>query len=147
MFYPDVPARLPTIPRHPLPNTTISGSQVETVRFLTDPQTFGGRTPTCFDTTVSHLVVDGRDLYILRKPVEHGAFSCATVHDRWEWCETQCMRGGSSLGAVTARPLPIAQREGRLFLGGPGSIRDWVLKITCESVIVEPGFITLRRAA
>ncbi len=147
MFYPDVPARLASIPRHKSPGMTIPESQVETVRFLTDPETFGGRAPTYFDTAVSHLVVDGRDVFILRKPVEVGDFKCATVHDRWEWCEAQCMRGASSIGAVLARPLPIARREGRLFLGGPGRICDWVLKITCQSVLAEPGFITLHRAA
>jgi len=147
MFYPDVPARLSSIPRHYSPSSAISESQVETVRFLTDPETFGGRVPAYFDTAVSHLVVDGRDVFILRKPAANGEFKCATVHDRWEWCETQCMRGVSNAGAVIARPLPIARREGRLFLGGPGRICDWVLKITCRSVVVEPGFITLHRAA
>ena len=147
MFYPEIPTRLSSMLRNPLPNGVNAGAQVDAVRLLTDPETFGGRTPTYFDTAVSHLVVDGRDLFILRKPLDHDGFKCATVEDRWNWCETQCMRGFSRLGAVSARPLPIVWRERRLCLGGPGSIRDWVLKITCESVIVEPGFITLRRAA
>lgn len=147
MFYPEIPTRLPGMIHNPLPNGMISGGQVDTVRLLTDEKTFGGRKPAYYDTAVSHLFVDGRDLFILRKPIECDGFACATTEDRWNWCEAQCMKGFSSLGAVAVRPLPIVRREGRLCLGGPGSIRDWVLKITCQSVIVEPGFITLRRAA
>ncbi len=147
MFYPEIPTRLPMMSGNPLPKGVIAGAQVDALRLLTDPETFGGRTPAYFDTAVSHLIVDGQDLFILRKPLDHVGFKCATVKDRWNWCETQCMRGFSRLGAVSARPLPLVRRERRLCLGGPGSIRDWVLKITCESVIVEPGFITLRRAA
>ncbi|KCZ59383.1 hypothetical protein [Hyphomonas chukchiensis] len=147
MFYPQIPSRQTETLRRGLPNSPIAAEQVEIVRLLTDPETFGGHAPAYFDTAVSHLFVNGSHLYVLRKPIDDDGFRCATVNERWDWCETQCMRGVSGFGVVAARPLPIVRREGRLCLGGPGSIRDWVLKITCESVTVDPGFITLRRAA
>ena len=147
MFYPEIPKRLPAMLRRPLLNGMVTGAQVDAVRLLTDPETFGGRAPTYFDTVVSDLVVEGRDLFILRKPLDRDGFKCTTAEDRWNWCEAQCMHGLSRSGAVSVRPVPLVRREGRLCLGGPGSIQDWVLKITCDSVIVEPGFITLRRAA
>jgi len=147
VFYPEIPTRLRMPSRRNLPQSEVTAEQDEIVRLLTDPETFGGREPAYFDTAVSYLVVDGVHLYVLRKPLDHDGLRCATVEDRWNWCEAQCMRGFSSLGAVMARPLPIARREGQLFLGGPGYICDWVLKVTCQSVVVEPGFITLRRAA
>ena len=147
MFYPDIPTRQQMPSRRKRPASEVLAEQSETVRLLIDPDTYGGREPAYFDTAVSHLFVEGIHLYVLRKPLDHDGFWCATVEDRWNWCEAQCMRGFSSLGAVMARPLPIARREGKLFLGGPGHICDWVLKVTCQSVVVEPGFITLRRAA
>jgi hypothetical protein len=147
LFYPDVPTRLRHASRTPLPEGRICGAQVDVVRLLVDPQTYGGRKPAYFDTAVSHLIVDDRNLYILRKAIDHDGSKCATLEDRWNWCEAQCMQGVSLPGAVRARPLPVARREGQLHLGGPGSIRDWVLKITYESVLVDAGFITLRCAA
>ncbi|MEH6695710.1 MAG: hypothetical protein V7675_11725 [Hyphomonas sp.] len=147
MFYPEIPSRQTEPVRHRLPNSPIAAEQVDIVRFLTDPETFGGHAPAYFDTAVSHLFVCGSHLYVLRKPIDDDGFRCATVHDRWDWCETQCMRGVSGFGVVGARPFPIVRREGRMYLGGPGSIRDWVLRITCESVTVDKGFITLQHAA
>lgn len=147
MFYPEIPTRLRVPSRSRLSQSEVFAEQTETVRLLTDPATYGGREPAYFDTAMSHLVVEGIHFYVLRKPLDHDGLRCRTVEERWNWCEAQCMCGFASIGAVMARPLPIARRGGQLYLGGPGHICDWVLKVTCQSVVVEPGFITLRRAA
>ncbi|WP_035613051.1 hypothetical protein [Hyphomonas johnsonii] len=125
----------------------LSVDQMRIVRFLRDPATFGGRRPAYFNTAVSHLFVDGPHLYVLHKPVRCDGYSCQTPEERWHWCEAQCMRAVPRTGRGPARPLPIVRRANRFFLGGPGSIQDWVLKISCASVAVDSGLITLNQAA
>ena len=145
--YPEIPTRRPIVSIVPFSDRGMAPEQAGVVRLLVDPQTYGGRKPAHFDTAVSHLFVDEDCVYILRKPGNFSGVKCLTPEDRWQWCEAQCMKGFARLGAIEARPLPIARRNGVLCLGGPGSIQDWVLKITCGKIIVETGFITLRHAA
>lgn len=106
----------------------VAPEQVAPLSLLLSPAIHGGEAPAYVETAISHMVVAGPVTYILRRPLLVGRYNLLTPEGRWHWCEDMAMQAARRGCGTLARPLPIARRDGRLHLGGPGDIVDWVLK-------------------
>lgn len=115
--------------KHRLEKTAwpVAAEQMEPLALLLDPDTYGGRSVAYVETAISHIIYAGDLTIVLRRPLALNGERLLTPHDRWVWCESQADRYRADPNETHIKVLPVARRDGRLHLGGPGEVLDWVL--------------------
>ncbi|MBL8862947.1 MAG: AAA family ATPase [Planctomycetes bacterium] len=97
--------------------------QLETIlQDLCDPalRPPGAPAPSVVHTHASAVVIDGDDVYKLKKPVDLGFLDYSTVERRWAMCHAEVELNRRLAPGVYLGVVPITQRAGRARIGGAG---------------------------
>ena len=82
------------------------------------------------ETHISWVFLTDRFAYKLKKPVQYEFLDFSTPELRHEACQEEVRLNRRLAPAVYLDVIPVnSSRRGRLSLGGPGTARDWVVKM------------------
>lgn len=100
-------------------------------RFLSDPHSYPGnpRRARLLQTHASYLVLVGRRVFKVKKPVNFGFLDFSTLEKRRYYCEREMMLNRRLCPGVHLQVLPISMKRGRLAFGAEGRIVEYAIEM------------------
>ena len=113
------------------PQTTGAVSTTRLLAFLRDPRSYPGRPPRLrlVQTHASWLVLTGRHVYKVKKPVDFGFLDFSTLEKRRHFCEREVMLNRRLCPGMYLGVVAISMNKGRLGFGPRGEIVEYAVKM------------------
>lgn len=104
----------------------------EKVRFLSDVSAYNGATRSVepVETHMSWIFLTDRLVYKLKKPVRYPYLDFSSIAKRRRICLSELSLNRRLAGDVYRAVVPLCCDAGRLAIGGPGRIVDWLVEMT-----------------
>jgi len=110
-----------------------AGAAPDVVRWLLDPRAYPeGERPTrvtLVETHISWLLFAGRVVYKVKKPVDFGFLDFTTLEKRRFYCLEELRLNQRLSPDVYLEVVEIAGEQGRLTVGGTGSVVEYAVKM------------------
>ena len=109
------------------PSTPVS--LAEKVAFLGggDAHETSGELLTCRETHMSWVFLAGEKVYKLKKPIRLSYLDFSSLEKRHAACEAEFTLNRRLASDVYLSVTPLTRSQGRLSIGGPGEIVDWLV--------------------
>ena len=105
-----------------------STDQTDTIGFLGDPRSHGGRTVERIDTHAALVFLAGPKAYKMKRAVRLPYLDFSTPEKRRAACEAELALNRRTAPDLYERVEAVVRRaDGRLALGGVGEVLDWVV--------------------
>ncbi len=119
---------LPVPPRAPPRADHVVADQSAVFAALADPETHGGRGPiTRIDTHGAVVFLVGPDAYKVKRAVDFPFMDFSTLEKRRIACAGEITVNHANAPQLYLGILPVVRAGGRLCLGGPGEVVEWVV--------------------
>jgi len=102
--------------------------QGEVFAFLADPATHGlAAPPVRVDTHGAAVFLAGADAFKVKRAVHFPYMDFSTLEKRRRACEREVEINGPGAPGIYLGAVPIVRRDGRLHLGGDGTVVEWAV--------------------
>lgn len=109
-------------------NPHLVADQSEVIAFLSRPDTYGiSQEPVRIDTHAAIVFLAGDYAYKMKRAVRYPFLDFSTLEKRRKVCEAEISLNRPNAPELYIDTLPVVRRDGRLRLGGKGSVVEWLV--------------------
>ena len=83
----------------------------------------------CEETHISLVFLTGRHAYKIKKPVDFGFLDFTNLERRKFFCEQEVILNRRLAPRIYLGVVPITEKDGRVFLDGPGRVVEYAVKM------------------